>query len=291
MTELVIPSKTLENGFSLPVYGVGLWGVGGTMQADTSRDDIELAALRSALDMGVTHFDTAQMYGNGHSEELLGQAIQGYDRNKLQIATKIIETNMAYDDLLSSFDVSLARLKTDYVDLLILHRYPPAGVNIADTMKALDLLVSQGIVKHIGVSNFTPERLTEAQGLTDNKIVCNQVHYNTQYREVEARGVLAQCQNEDVMLVAWRPLQKGALLQTQLLQEFAQKYNKTPAQVALNWLISQDKVVTIAKTSSIAHLQENLGAFGWDIEPEDVERIRLEFPDQKQVSDAVPLDY
>lgn len=93
------------------------------------------------------------------------------------------------------------------------------------------------------------------------------------------------------MLVAWRPLQKGTLLKSSLLDELAKKYSKTPAQVAINWLISQKNVVTLSKTSNVEHLKENLGAVGWTMEASDVERIKKEFPDQKDVSDAVPLNY
>ena len=103
--------------------------------------------------------------------------------------------------------------------------------------------------------------------------------------------MLKHCQENDVMLVAWRPLQKGILPESALLEELAKKYDKTPVQIAINWLISQDNVVTLSKTSNLDHLEENLGAFGWSMEAEDVELVRREFPDQQMVSDAVPLNY
>ncbi len=177
------------------------------------------------------------------------------------------------------------------MDLYLLHRYPEPGINIADTMRALDELVNQGVIKNIGVCNMSPNRFNEAQKHTQNKLVCNQVHYNVQYREIEDKGVLQHAQDNDVMLVAWRPVQKGLLPQSELLNELAIKYDKTPTQVAINWIISQDNVVTIAKTSSAEHLHENLGAIGWTMDAVDVERVRHEYPEQKQVSDAVPLDY
>lgn len=286
-----IPTKKLQSGFELPVYGLGLWQMGGRWEADASKDHQEIQAIKAAIDAGITHIDTAESYGNGHAEELLKEAISGYDRSKLIIATKVSADNQSYEDVHASFKASLGRMGLDYVDLYLLHQFPAPGINIADTMRAMDELVEQGLVKNIGVCNMTPRRFDEAQKLTKNKLVCNQVHYNVQYREVEDKGVVKHSQENDVMLVAWRPLQKGMLPQSPLLEELAKKYNKTPVQIAINWLISQDNVVTLSKTSSLEHLQENLGAIGWSMEDSDIERVRKEFPNQQRVSDAVPLDY
>lgn len=286
-----IPTKKLSSGFELPVYGLGIWQMGGRWSADTSKDDEEIKAIRTALDAGVTHIDTAESYGDGHAEVLLKQAIEGYDRSKLIIATKVSADNQTYEGVHKSFQASLKRMGLEYVDLYLLHRFPSPGIDIADTMRAMDELVEQGLVKNIGVCNMTPHRFDEIQKLTKNKLVCNQVHYNVQYREVEDKGVLNHSQEDDVMLVAWRPLQKGILPETTLLKELAEKYNKTPTQIAINWLISQKNVVTLSKTSNVEHLYENLGSLGWQMNEDDVERIRNEFPDQQMVSDAVPLDY
>lgn len=286
-----IPTKKLKNGFELPVYGLGLWQMGGRLEADGTQDEQEILAIRAALNAGITHIDTAESYGNGHAEELLQRSLQGYDRSKLLIATKVSAPNQSYDDLLRSFEASLKRIGTDYIDLYLLHRYPEPGIPIADTMRAMDRLVEQGLVKNIGVCNMSINRFEEAQKHTQNKLVCNQVHYNVQYREMEHKKVLEYCQQNDVLLSAWRPLQKGLLPDSPLLEELSKKYNKTPVQIVINWLISQKNVVTLSKTSSLDHLNENLGSFGWALEAEDIERIRSDYPEQKLVSDAVPLDY
>lgn len=289
--KVYIPTKKLSNGFELPVYGLGLWQMGGRWEADTSADAKEIEAIHAALDAGITHIDTAESYGNGHAEELLGEALKGRDRSKLMIASKVSKDHQSYDDLHRSFEASIKRIGTDYLDLYLLHRFPVSGTDLQGTMRALDELVEQGVVKNIGVCNMTPHRFDEIQKLTKNKLVCNQVHYNVQYREIEKLNVLKHAQGNDVMLVAWRPVQKGLLPQSALIDEIAQKYGKTSTQVMINWLISQKNVVTISKTSSPEHLLENLGAFGWTLETEDIERIRQDFPEQKVVSDAVPLDY
>jgi len=119
-----IPRKELMSGFALPVYGLGAWQMGGRGEADSTNDETDIAAIQKALDLGVTHIDTAESYGAGHSEELVGRAIKGRDRKQLTIATKVSAWNQSYDDLRRSFEASLLRLGTDYVDLYMLHRFP-----------------------------------------------------------------------------------------------------------------------------------------------------------------------
>src|SRR6185295_20261611 len=138
---------------------------------------------------------------------------------------------------------SLKRLGTDYIDLYMLHRFPNPGIDIADTMQAMDRLVADGKVKNIGVCNLTVNRFKEAQKYTKNKIVCNQLHYSLECREIVDRGILQYCQDNDVLVVAWGPLSKGSLEKADILHEIAEKHQKTPYQVALNWLISQKNVV------------------------------------------------
>lgn len=158
-------------------------------------------------------------------------------------------------------------------------------------MKALDWLIDEGLIKNIGVSNFTVERIREAQSYTKNKIVANQVHYNLIYREPEIKGVLEYCQQNEIFLIAWRPVEQGILASpdTAILNQLAKKYNKTPAQIAVNWLISQPMVVTISTMRSKEHLKENLGALDWRISDKDIEWIRNNFPDIQKISDDVPL--
>lgn len=286
-----IPTKTLKSGFELPVYGLGLWQMGGREERSTVNDEQDIIGIKAAIEHGVTHIDTAESYGDGHAEELLGEALKGYDRDKLFIGTKVSRWNMAGDGIQQAIERSLKRMGTDRVDLYMLHRYPDADAPIADVMRAMDGLVSQGLVKNIGVCNCTIERFEEAQKHSQNKLVVNQLHYNVQMREIEKEGLLDYCQQNDVMLVAWRPMQKGNLPKTELIDELAAKYGKTPNQVMINWVLSQESVVTLAKTSRVEHLEENLGGVGWTMEKEDIERIREEFPDQKFRSEAVPLNY
>lgn len=286
-----IPTKTLTNGFSLPVYGLGTWQMGGRGEPDHTHDEQEITAIKQALNLGITHIDTAEMYGAGHSEELVGAAITDYDRAKLFITSKVSAHNQRYDDLLQSCAASLKQLNTNYLDLYLLHRYPEPGIPIAETMRAINQLMSEGKIKHIGVCNFTVPMLEEIKKHTPHPIVCNQVHYSLRCREIVDKGILEYCQANDIMIVAWGPLEKALLQQGGLLETIAGKYNKTPYQVALNWLISQPGVVTISKTSQLKHLEENLGALGWQLSKEDITNLTDNFPDQIIVSDRVPLEY
>lgn len=286
-----IPIKTLDNGFTMPVYSFGMWLIGGKREVDTSHDNENVALLRGAIERGVTSFDTAEGYAAGHSEVLLGRAIDGMNRKDLFIATKVGGEHQNYDDLIRSAHASLERLDTDYIDLYMLHSYPNPGTPIESTMAAMDYLIEQKLIRHIGVSNMTPRRMAEVQKHTKHKIVYNQLHYNVVYREAEASGSLEFIQQNDMFLGAWRPLQKGAIPDTEIITRLAKAYNKTPNQVLLNWLVSQKNVVTIAKTSSLDHLEENLGALDWQLSEASIEDIRNHFPGQQLVSDTYPLDY
>ena len=286
-----IPVKKLNTGFQMPVFGIGTWQMGGRNEHDSSNDDeSDILSIRAAIDRGVTHIDTAEIYADGYSEILIGKAIDGYDRSKIFIASKVKKNNLGYENILNSCKESLRRLNTDYLDLYLLHQYN-ADIPLSESMRALDALVEVGLVKNIGVCNFNKEHLAEAQSYTKNKIVCNQVHYNLMFRELEESGLLKYCQDNDIFVSAWRPMGKGNLLEDipPILKEMCDKYGKTPAQIAINWLVSQPYVITLSKTRSIDHLEENLNSFDFEMEQEDIEKLRRDYPNQQYISDAVPL--
>lgn len=275
----------------MPVFGLGTWLMGGTKIRNTLNDDKkDIETIQNAVSMGITHIDTAENYAEGHTETLVGQALKGYDRKKLFIVTKVDTDHLGYDDVLRACENSLKRLQMTHVDLYLIHQ-PSGTIPLAETMSAMDKLVQEGLARHIGVSNFTTERLRQAQSLTQNKLVVNQVYYNLVAREPEKEGLLQYCQENDVFLEAYRPLEKGMLLAQPpaIFQKLATKYGKSPAQIALNWLISQNNVITISKTSTIEHLRENLGAVGWQMEQEDIEYLLKHFPNQIDKSEMLPL--
>lgn len=288
---MTIPTKKLKSGFEMPVYGLGTWQMGGRERHDHNNDDeADIKAIQTAIDLGVTHIDTAESYADGYAEKLIGKAIKGYDRSRLFIVSKARAGHLSYDLLIKAAKESLKRLEIPYLDLYLAHRYNPE-IPVKETMRAMDTLIGEGLIKNIGVSNFNREELEEAQAYTKNKIVANQLHLNLKYREAQRRGLLEYCQQSDVMFVAWRPLQKGVLLQERgnILDELAAKYDVTSSQIAINWLISLPNVVTLSKTRNIEHLKENLEALEFKMEQNDIDRLANEFPDQQDISDTVPL--
>lgn len=195
----------------MPVYGLGTWNMGGGWdEPNSTNDQAEVAAIQAALQRGITHIDTAELYGGGHCEELVGEAIRGFDRSKLIITTKVLQ-GMAggYDGVLRAAETSARRLGVDYLDLYLLHRYPRGKV--AEVVSALDHLVEQGLVKNIGICNVTAESFEDVQRHSANKLVCDQVDYSLQVREAERRGVLEYCQKNDIFLIAWGPSIRACL--------------------------------------------------------------------------------
>lgn len=287
---MMIPSKTIVNGFSMPVLGLGTWTMGGRMNRDPDNDDeADIAAIRRAVDAGIMHIDTAEMYAAGHAEEMIASATVGVPRADLFVVSKVSPEHLAYDDVLHAIEGSLSRLQTDYLDLYLIHKPNPA-IPMEGTLKALTRLVDQGMVRHIGVSNFTAERWSAAQELTPHPLVINQVHYSLQCREPEHTGLLDYCISNGRLLTAWRPVMNlRNHPEDSLLQQIAHKYGKTSTQIAINWLISQKNIVTLVKMRSQEHREENLGAVGWEMEADDIELLRRGYPDQMEVSDAVPL--
>lgn len=278
--------KELRNGFRIPAYGLGTWGLGGWQQADPSRDEEEIRAIRAALEFGVRHIDTAELYGAGHAEELVCEAIKGYARSKLFLASKAPAHRLSRRGIALAAEESLRRLGTDYLDLYMVH-HPSNEVPIEETMAGMDDLVRRGLVRHVGVSNFSVERLARARAVSAQPVVANQVHYSIRVREPERSGLLRYCQEHDVMLVAWQPVEQG--VSGDLLHAIAASYDATPVQAALNWLISQPNVAVIARTRQIAHLRENLGALGWKMYERDIELLRAQYQDQVGASEVYAL--
>lgn len=272
--------KKLTENQKIPVLGLGTWEVGGGMSRRTRNDEEEITAIEKAIKLGYTHIDTAEMYGAGHSEELVGNAIANFDRESLFLTTKVLPEHLHYNELIEAAEGSLRRLNTDYIDLCLIH-IPNPEIPVKETMEAMDRLVEQGKVRYIGVSNFSVEQLKEAQEYTDNKIVNNQIEYNLltrhsgQYNKNIESEIIPFCQRNDIIVTAWSPLARGEIFggKYELLEEIAEKYAKTKAQIALNWLISKKNIITIPKSTNLKHLKENLGALGWRLEEEDLEKL------------------
>ncbi|GBC68398.1 2,5-diketo-D-gluconic acid reductase B [archaeon HR01] len=269
-----------RKGEEIPVIGLGTWGIGGYSTADHSSDGRAVEAIRYAVELGMTHIDTAEIYGAGHSEELVGQAIRVFDRDSLFIATKVWNTHLRYDDVIRSCRRSLERLGLRYVDLYMVH-WPNPRIPLSETMRAMEKLVKDGLTRYIGVSNFDARLLGEAmQALKSEEIVSNQVEYSLSSRYVE-RELIPFCERNGVTVVAYTPLGRGRIVDEahrgtvrgRVLAEIAGRYGRTPAQIALNWVVWREGVVTIPKAASRRHLEENAGAAGWRLSLEDYRRL------------------
>lgn len=271
--------KNFFNDEKIPSIGLGTWTIGGRRDVDYKNDKESVEAIKNAIRLGYTHIDTAEVYGLGHCEEIVGEAIKEFDRNKLFITTKVVKTNLRYENVILAFKNSLRRLGVNYIDLYLIHSHNEE-ISIKETMRAMDYLVEQKLTRFIGVSNFTVEQIKEAQKFSKNKIVANQIEYNlitrngghTSQKMKMEEEVIPYCQENDIIVIAYRPLERGLLVKEHpILDKLALKYNKTRTQIAINWLISKKGIITIPKSTNIKHLQENLGAMGWKMEKEDYE--------------------
>ena len=265
--------ETLHN-LTLPKLGFGTWKIGGGSYADPKLDSASLTALRTALEVGYTHFDTAEMYGGGHTEELLSQAIREsqMDREKLFITTKVLPSHLKYEDVGRACENSLSRLKMEHIDLYLIH-WPSAGMNLEDTFRALNKLVRDGKVRHLGVSNFNLRLLKESQAFSDMPLITNQVPYSISDRSYVHNGVLEYCQQNDILLTAYEPVDKGRLQVSRTLQSIGEAHHATPYQIALAWLMAQPRVITIPMSYNPAHIRENFESTEIELTQEEIRTL------------------
>ena len=263
---------------SIPVVGLGTWGIGGEMSPDPSRDDAGIHALRLGLDLEMKFIDTAEMYAAGHSEEVVARALEGR-RDGVFVASKVSPRHFAHDDVLAAAKRSLKRLGLKQMDLYQLH-WPNPKIPLSETMRAMEKLVSDGLTRYIGVSNFSVEQMREAQqSLSHEKIVSNQVEFSLIDRSAETR-ILPYCQNEGLTLIAYSPLGQGKIPRGKgssfkVLDEVAGKSGKSRNQVALAWVLQHDSVVAIPK--AMGHVKENAEVADWKLDKEDYQKLAKAF--------------
>lgn len=255
---------------SVHPIGIGTWGMGGDRLpdgntfADYRNDEREIEAIRYAIGLGQNHIDTAQLYGAGHTEEIVGEAIRALDRDRLFIATKVWRSHSLRHAVPRAAEESLRKLGVGRIDLLYVHA-PWDAIPMEEYVGGLNDAVDAGLAAAIGVSNFTTSQLERAISLSRHPIVANQVHYNLLAREHADERMRALCARHGITIVAYRPVERRALAdQTDAtpILDAAAEVGCTPAQLAIAWLISQPGVVTIPKASSLAHIDENFAAMG-----------------------------
>ncbi len=257
----------------LPEVGQGTW-----MMERDARASIE--ALRKGIDLGLTHLDTAEMYGSGRVEEILGEALQGL-RDRVFLVSKVLPSNASFDGTLRACERSLARLKTDRLDGYLLHW--PGSHPLAETVRAFEKLRRDGKIRSWGVSNFDVAEMEEAVRIAGAaSIACNQVLYHVEERAIE-HTVLPWCAERGIAVVAYSPFGQGKFPDPgsngrKALDEVARARGATARQVALAFLLRHPGVLVIPKASQIDHVAENAGASGLKLSPDEIARIDAAFP-------------
>ena len=252
------PNITMASGKDIPQLGLGTWQLRGEQCK---------AVVKEALELGYSHLDSAWRYRN---QDAIGQALKevGADRGRLFITSKVYDSQLEDEETQGQMEEILRDLQTDYVDLLLIHR-PAPGVPFERTLATFEKIHAAGQARSFGISNFSIEQTDRARAATGLPICTNQVEYHLRCNREKLRR---HCHGLDVVLTAHRPLARGNLARDEALAQVAAGLGKTPAQVALRWLLQKDMIV-IPKASSTAHLRDNLDLFDWKLGEEEMGRL------------------
>ena len=262
--------RTQANGADIPKLGFGTWQL---------EDEDAARGVATALKTGYRHIDTAQIYGN---EAAVGEGLKqsGLKRDEFFLTTKVWRDKFRDGDLQASVKESLDKLKTEYVDLLLLH-WPVPEVPLSETMKALNEVKDAGLVKHIGVSNFTVDLMDQARAHSNAPLVANQVEYHPY---LDQSAVLTACQAAGMAMTAYSPIAQGKVFEDEVITDIAKAHDVSPAQVVLRWLIDQDSLVAIPRSSSDKHIQSNFEIANLTLSAEETGRINaLRSPDGRLI--------
>ena len=276
-----IRTTRLPSGDAMPVLGQGTWELGNNAR----RRAEEIKALRLGLDLGMTLIDTAEMYGDGAAEELVAEAIEGR-REEVFLVSKVLPQNATRQGTVKACEKSLKRLRTDYLDLYLLHWREQ--VPLSETLEGFAGLMGAGKIRHWGVSNFDIDDMQELVALPGGKTVAtNQVLYNLTRRGIE-RDLIPWVEKIGMPLMAYSPIEQGRLLGHPILQTIAQRHaGATPVQIALAWVLRYPHICAIPRSGNPAHTQENHGALAVRLTAQDFSDLDRAFPPPKK---KVPLE-
>jgi diketogulonate reductase-like aldo/keto reductase len=280
MSVLAVRAVDLPSGETIPALGMGTWHL-----ADGRHPpDVEIDALRTGLDLGMTLVDTAEMYGDGASERLIGHAIAGR-RDDVFLVSKVLPHHASFDGTISACEGSLRRLRTDRLDLYLLHWR--GAVPLEETIGAFGELKHAGLIRHWGVSNFDVTDMVQLAELPGGRAVeTDQVLYNLTRRGIEW-NLLPWCRENGLPVIAYSPIEQGRLLGHPALRRIAERHNVTPAQVALAWVVSHRGVCAIPEAGTPEHVRENFGALQVVLRQDDVAELDAAFPPPSR---PVPLE-
>jgi len=248
-----VPTRTLPSGDELPQLGFGTWNIEG----ETLKE-----GLRTALDAGYTHIDTAEGYKN---EAEIGAVLDEYDRDDVFLTSKVLAKNLNYDSLLESCRDSLERLGTDYLDLYLIH-WPNPAISLRESLDAMATLHDEGLVRNVGVSNFSAYQLSCAHHISDVPIAVNQLEFHPWFQRPD---LVDYCRETDTVVEAAAPLGRTEVFEDDVVRDLADRYDKHPAQIVLKWAIERD-IVVLPKSSSPEHVRANSELFDWSLTDEDL---------------------
>lgn len=268
----------LNSGERVPVLGLGTWGMGERQR----QGQAEVAALRLGLDLGMSLIDTAEMYGEGGAEEVVGEAVAGR-RDEVFIVSKVYPHNASRRGAVAACERSLRRLGTDRIDLYLLHWR--GSVPLEATVAAFERLAADGKIRHWGVSNFDVEDMEELWRLgVGEAVAVNQLPYNLRRRGIEWE-LLSWCRKRRIAVMAYSPLDRGGLGRSRALRAVAKRHQATGAQVALAWTLERRGVIAIPKAASAAHLRANRAAHDLKLTAPDLAELDGTFPPPAQATE------
>lgn len=245
------------------------------MGEDISRRADEVNALKLGLDLGITLIDTAEMYASGGAEEVVAEAIAGR-RDETFLVSKVLPSNASRAGVQRACENSLKRLRTDRIDLYLLHW--PGSVPLTETVAAFETLKKAGKIRHWGVSNFDTDEMEELIGVPDGgNVQTNQVLYNLVRRGLEF-DLAPWSRQRNIPLMAYSPVEQGALARNARLDAVAARHDATSAQIALAWVVHQEGIIAIPKASSREHVRQNIAALDIKLTPQDIADLDRAFP-------------
>jgi len=271
-----------KSGKPLHPIGIGTWLIGGSFDFDPNdkykgakpkpgNEAQEIEAIQYSLSKGQNNIDCAELYGGFYTDEVVGQALTGANREDIYIADKLWKTSVGTGLARATVEKMLKKLGTDYLDLLYIHA-PWEDAPWREAIPQIDELIDEGLVLGFGVSNFTVENMQEAMQLSKHPIVANQMNYNVLHKEEVDETFREFCEANDIQIVAYQPVKRKAVLANETIQHIAQQHGATPAQVALAWLLAKG-ALPIPKAIQHEHIDENLQATSLELLAEDIEQL------------------
>lgn len=271
-----------KSGKAIFPIGIGTWLIAGSYNLNPAEkyrgaapvkgnEEAEIEALRYSLQKGQNHIDCAELYGAFYTDEVVGRALKGQDREDLFIADKLWKTSVGKGLVRPTVEKMLQKLGTDYLDLLYIHA-PWDEAPWEEAIPQIDELIDEGIVRGFGVSNFTIEHMQKAQNISKHPIIANQMHYNVLHKDEVTEEFRDFCHTNNIQIVAYQPVKRKEVLASKLVQEIATRHDATPAQVALAWLLTKD-TLPIPKAIQKTHINENIDSIKLQLSAKEINQL------------------